>query len=153
MMNRRHFTVMSGLAVVLPIAACGKEDGLPAADALAAMQDGSLILIDIRTPGEWAETGVAQGAWPLDMTAKTFGRALQTVIQRNPDRNIAVICRTGSRSGFLVGVLKENGIEGVLDVSEGMAGGRNGTGWIKSGLPIVSASEALAALPKDLTAR
>ena len=34
---------------------------------------GDLILIDFRTPEEWAETGVAQGALALTMHSRDFG--------------------------------------------------------------------------------
>jgi hypothetical protein len=47
-------------------------------------------------------------------------------------------------------VLAKNGVTGILDVSEGMAGGPNGKGWIPSGLPVVDAMVSLKAMPKDL---
>ena len=153
MTNRRDFLLAFGAALATPSWVLANPGALTASDALAKLNLGSLILIDIRTPEEWHATGVAQGAWPLDMTQRTFGAKLIRAIESNPNHDIAVICRTGRRSAYLVEVLAKNDITGVLDVSEGMAGGRNGTGWIPSGLPIVTAKEALAAMPADLVVK
>ncbi|MEP2530815.1 rhodanese-like domain-containing protein [Shimia sp.] len=148
-MNRRMilgaiaaFSMSSGIVLA--------GDGLMSApEAKQNMDAGRLILIDIRTPQEWADTGVAEGAWPMDMRHRQFGAKLMSVLERYPDRDIAVICRSGNRSGYIVDVLASNNIQRVLDVTEGMAGGRNGKGWIPTGLPVVSAHEALAAMPSE----
>lgn len=39
-------------------------------------------------------------------------------------------------SAFLQGRLKQAGFENVVNVAEGMIGGRRGIGWINSGLPL-----------------
>ncbi|MGX9351534.1 rhodanese-like domain-containing protein [Shimia sp. W99] len=150
-MNRR--TMILGLAVLplIPHVASANPLKISAGEALSEVQDDKLILIDVRRPEEWQSTGVAEGAWLLDMTHKQFGPRFLAVLERNPNHKIAIICRTGNRTGYLMKVLAENGISGVLDVSEGMAGGPNGKGWIPSGLPLQSAEEALGAMPKDLT--
>lgn len=153
MMDRRIFVAALAAACVVPLMAAANSGVLTATEAHQALQAGRLLLVDIRTPQEWQQTGVAEGAWPMDMRAKQFGADMMALIERNPTRQVAVICRSGNRSGYLIGLLKENGIQGVVDVSEGMAGGGNGRGWIPSGLPIVSARQALAGLPKDLRMR
>ena len=130
-----------------------EDNTITAQDALAKLESGELILVDVRRPDEWLSTGVAKGAWLLDMTDENFGAYLNAVLQRNPDHQIAIICRTGNRTGYLQSVLDENGMTGVLDVTEGMAGGPNGTGWIPRGLPIQDAREAYDAMPKDLIAK
>jgi len=152
MMDRRAFVLTFGATVAVPAMARANTGILTPQEAHDAMTAGRLLLVDIRTPDEWKQTGVAEGAWPLDMRDRKFGPSLMAMIDRNPDHKISVICRTGSRSGYLVDVLKQNGIHGVLDVSEGMVGGRYGPGWIKTGLPIVKSYEALSAMPKDLRA-
>ncbi|WP_165798796.1 rhodanese-like domain-containing protein [Shimia abyssi] len=123
---------------------------LTAKEAAQAIDAGDLILIDIRTPQEWQETGVATGAWPLDMRDQKFGQRLMATLQRNPDKQVAVICRTGRRSAYIVDVLAQNGVRKVYDVSEGMVGGRNGEGWIAAGLPTITAKSAMSNLPSDL---
>lgn len=151
MMDRRQFLTSVAAFGMFYSTANAANAVLTAQQAHDALQEGSLILIDIRTPQEWQSTGVASGAWPLDMTDRKFGQQLMSVLQNNPGRDVAVICRTGRRSAYLVDVLKKNEIEGVLDVSEGMAGGSNGQGWIKSGLPIVTAADSVGAIPADFT--
>ncbi len=153
MLTRRGFLIAGGAALTIPGIVSGGEAGLTAQDALQRVQNGSLILLDIRTPEEWRSTGVAPGAWPIDMRDADFGNKLLTTLANNPDLDVAIICRSGNRSGRLMDVLKENGIEGVLDVPEGMLGGPRGQGWIPRGLPVVSAQEAIASVPADLTVR
>ncbi|WP_299353653.1 rhodanese-like domain-containing protein [uncultured Shimia sp.] len=149
MLTRRTFMLSStAFAVALPAYA---DATLTPEQALSGIDEGSLILIDVRRPEEWQETGVAKGAWLLDMTDKQFGPRLMAVLERNPNHQVAIICRTGNRTNYLMSVLAENKIEGVLDVSAGMAGGPRGNGWIPSGLPTVSAQDAFDAMPKDLT--
>ncbi|MDP2582205.1 rhodanese-like domain-containing protein [Shimia thalassica] len=152
MTNRRSFLTALGAATLFPVVAQAKLGVLGAEDALQNLDDGSLILIDIRTPQEWHETGVAKGAWPLDMTQRDFGPKFLAVLERNPGRQVAIICRTGNRSGYLMDVLAKNGITHVLDVAEGMAGGPNGKGWIPLGLPVVTGEAAMKSLPADLVA-
>lgn len=98
-------------------------------------QAGEIILVDIRTPEEWLETGIGEGAIGLDMRARDFVVALVDLRKANPDTPIALVCRTGNRSGYVVDALAQQGFPGLVDVSEGMAGGPNGKGWIPRGLP------------------
>lgn len=150
MTNRRAFLWALGAAAAFPSVSVAKPGVVTAQAAHEAVSNGKMILIDIRTTGEWLQTGVAEGAWPLDMTDEAFGPRIMAVLQRNPEHQVAVICRTGNRTGHLITVLAKNGVTGILDVSEGMAGGPNGKGWIPSGLPVVDAMVSLKAMPKDL---
>ena len=59
-----------------------------------------------------------------------------------PEKPIALICRTGNRSGYVFDALNKQGFPNLMDVSEGMAGGRNGKGWIPRGLPIYAGTDA-----------
>ena len=153
MLTRRTLIATLIASSILPGAAMAEDNTITAQDALAKLESGELILVDVRRPDEWLSTGVAKGAWLLDMTDENFGAYLNAVLQRNPNHQIAIICRTGNRTGYLQSVLDENGMTGVLDVTEGMAGGPNGTGWIPRGLPIQDAREAYDAMPKDLIAK
>lgn len=96
---------------------------------------GEIILIDIRRPDEWLDTNVAEGAIGLDMRADDFVPTLVALRRANPDTPIALICRTGNRTGHVTRVLANQGFPGLVDVDEGMEGGRNGPGWLKRGLP------------------
>ncbi|WP_319824320.1 rhodanese-like domain-containing protein [Thalassovita sp.] len=151
MLTRRTVLTTASAALVVPSFAFASPSTISARTAYDGMTAGQLILIDVRTPQEWQQTGVAKGAWPLDMTHRDFGGWLMAVIQRNPTRQVALICRTGNRTGHLMKVLRQNGINGVLDVTEGMVGGPRGPGWIPTGLPVVSVEQAFQAMPGDLT--
>ena len=126
------FLVAAGIALA--------EPDMTAPDAAAAVADGKITLVDIRTPAEWKETGVARGARQLDMKhpqgAPGFTDAL--LEQVNGDRNapIALICRTGNRTTQVQRYLQSVGFTRVYNVKEGMAGSAAGPGWIKRGLPL-----------------
>ncbi len=112
-----------------------------------ALQEDRIRLLDIRTPKEWRETGVAQGAWPVSMHDMKFTARLGVVRELAESRPIALICATGNRSGLVTRALRMAGHDDLIDVSEGMLGSRAGEGWIRSGLPVVSIDDALAVMP------
>ena len=116
------------------------DPDMTAPDAAAAVADGKITLIDIRTPPEWKETGVAHGARLINMKhpqgAPGFTDAL--LQQVNGDRNapIALICRTGNRTTQVQRYLQSVGFTQVYNVKEGMAGSSGGPGWLKRRLPV-----------------
>ena len=118
-----------------------------------AVKSGELVLLDIRTPKEWTASGVAEGAWPVNMYDPDFGRALQAVLSRNDGKRIGMICAVGGRTGYVENVLKKNGFPEIVNVGEGMHGSQHGKGWLKRGLPVVSADAALKAMPGDYVAK
>lgn len=104
----------------------------------AAVSAGKLLLVDIRRPDEWARTGVAVSATPIDMRREDFLPALQAVMAQSPERPVALICAGGVRSRYLAAQLAQAGIANVVDVPEGMMGSVAGPGWIRRGLPVVA---------------
>lgn len=97
---------------------------------------GEIVLIDIRRPEEWAETGVPDVALLLDMTSKDFLAKLTAIRLQSPDITLAFSCRTGNRSNYVTGELEKLGFSGLIDVIGGMSGSRADKGWAKRGLPI-----------------
>ena len=116
------------------------EPDLSAPEAAAQAQSGKLTLIDIRTPPEWKETGVARGARQVNMLhpqgANGFVEQLLGELKGNRNAPIALICRTGSRTTQVQRYLQSVGFTQVYNVKEGMAGSAAGPGWIKRGLPV-----------------
>ncbi|MFM2422444.1 MAG: hypothetical protein RL291_974, partial [Pseudomonadota bacterium] len=111
---------------------------MPAVTAHAKALAGELVLIDIRTPEEWRETGVPASGHAIAMNQRraTFLSAIDGVTGGDKRRPIALICATGGRSAALKTELTRAGYMSVIDVSEGMLGSRGQPGWIKAGLPV-----------------
>ena len=125
----------AGIATVLAVTAQAAELWTPR-QAAEAVDGGKAVLVDIRTPPEWKETGVAASATPIDMTAQDFVPKLKQVLAENPGKTVAFICRTGNRSSHLVGLLEKAGLTNIADVTGGMAGKGAQKGWIAEGLPL-----------------
>lgn len=135
------------LSVVL---ACGAlaahaSADLTAPEAAAAVEAGKLTLIDIRTPPEWKQTGIAKGARLVNMLhpqgAPGFVNALLEQVNGDRSAPIALICRTGNRTTQVQRYLESVGFTQVHNIKEGMAGSGAGPGWIKRGLPVETCAQ------------
>ncbi|HFQ15743.1 MAG TPA: rhodanese-like domain-containing protein [Rhodobacteraceae bacterium] len=118
-----------------PNAATAKQISAPDAMTMAAVDE--IVLVDIRTPGEWARSGLPQGALALSMQRQDFPQALLEALGGDMSKPVALICATGSRSAMLQRYLLAQGFSHVLDVSEGMMGNFSAPGWLRRGLPTV----------------
>lgn len=105
-------------------------------EAHARSRAKEVILVDIRRPEEWADTGVAEGAIKLDMTSPVFEARLAGLRAENPGKPIAIICRTASRTRHVQEVLGKRGWTGIVDVRGGMLGDGRNKGWLDEGLPV-----------------
>jgi rhodanese-related sulfurtransferase len=99
----------------------------------------SIILVDVRTPGEWRETGVIAGSHLLtffDEKGRYDARAWLDELAKiaGPAKPVAVICAVGSRSRAISVFLEEQaGYKKVYDASQGIRA------WINAGYPTVRA--------------
>ena len=109
---------------------------MSAPDALAAADRGEIVLVDIRTRGEWKQTGLAKPALAISMHEAGFVRNLARALGGNRASPVALICATGGRSAHMQHILATAGFTNVIDVSEGMIGSGAGPGWLRRGLPI-----------------
>ncbi|MFT7058555.1 MAG: rhodanese-related sulfurtransferase [Pseudorhodobacter sp.] len=98
---------------------------------------GNIVLVDIRRPDEWANTGSGEGAARLDMRRKDFIPALKAAVGGKLDAPVALICARGVRSAHMTNQLIAAGFTNIIDVPEGMLGSAAGPGWLKKGLPVV----------------
>ena len=139
-LSRRRFAT-GALAVV---AAAGSRS-LPAGAASTALsvqearrqaQRGEILLLDIRTRQEWAETGIGDVALPVSMHERSFLARLNQLTEGDKSRAVALICATGGRSRSLQSVLARIGYSHIIDVPAGMLGNGREPGWIESGLPV-----------------
>ena len=99
-------------------------------------RDGEAILIDIRGPDEWAQSGLAEGALAISVHEPGFVERLNEAMGGDLSRPTMPICSTGGRSGQVVRQLRQMGYDGIIDVPEGMFGNYYGPGWIGAGLPV-----------------
>ncbi|KYZ76155.1 sulfurtransferase [Anaerosporomusa subterranea] len=101
-----------GLAAPNGSAATGRDVTID--QALADWKNNSAIILDVRTPGEYAE-GHIPGAKliPLDQ----LSNRLSEVPQKG---KIYIICRSGNRSNQAVSLLRDKGFSNVYNVTSGM---------------------------------
>lgn len=94
------------------------------ADAVAVgLKDGALVAVDVRTAEEWEGAHIAGATWiPMNELA---GR----MAELPEDTPLAMVCRSGSRSGVVADHLVAAGYDAV-----NMAGGMYA--WMAAGLPI-----------------
>lgn len=135
-------SALFALPFVIAAPAVAEPQIISAPEALEAVQSGEMILIDIRSPEEWQQTGVAQGAIALTMHHPDFPKQLGALLETQKGKQIAMICATGGRTSYVASFLSKNNIANVIDVSEGMMGNGRGPGWLAHGLPLTTAAEA-----------
>jgi len=81
---------------------------LPAGEAEALVEDG-WVLLDVRTPEEWAEGRLAD-ATLVDFSAPTFEAE---VADLDPAQQYVVYCRSGNRAGGAVETMRAAGLTAV----------------------------------------
>ncbi len=144
MPTRRRFLILgttaligAGFAYPLVYPAYGGTS-LDAETAFQKVETGEIILIDIRRPDEWAATGIAKGAHPLDLRRKDFIAELTRIAGGDLTRPIALICARGVRSARTANLLSDKGFSAIINIPEGMLGSSDGPGWIARGLPLAA---------------
>ena len=142
--RRALVTGLAGAGVVAAVVATGlfpnivnaaNEADVTDKDALARQQDGEMIIVDIRTPPEWQQTGIAKDALTVDMQDPDFLKKMVELRQSNPDKEIGFICASSNRSGQVQKALSQAGFDRVYSVYGGMTGNGQVPGWIADGLP------------------
>jgi rhodanese-related sulfurtransferase len=106
----------------------------PEAHKLAAGKE--VVLVDIRRPDEWAETGVGEHAVKIDMEDPLFVAKLNAAMGNDRTKPVALICRTASRTRVVQQALMQHGYTRVINVEGGMIGNGADKGWIAHGLPV-----------------
>lgn len=138
-MDHRSFLLsLATMAVIGPARAQSALPSLSVREAHEAAKAGKLVLVDIRTPDEWADTGVPDGAIRLDMTGSAFEVRLAALKLDHPGKPIALICRTGNRTSTLQKTLAARGWKELVDVRGGLLGNPRDKGWLAEGLPVTA---------------
>lgn len=106
-------------------------------EVLDAVRAGEILLLDIRRPDEWDETGIGEGAHPIDMRRDDFEAELTMLTGGRKNTPVALICARGVRSDRMGARLAEEGFTRIVDVPQGMLGSPAGPGWLELDLPVV----------------
>ncbi|MFN0175962.1 MAG: rhodanese-like domain-containing protein [Saprospiraceae bacterium] len=101
-----------------------KKIDVAAAKSLLASKSANLQIVDLRTPGEIAETGSLPGAEFIDYTAPNFA---QKVKQLDKKRPVLLYCAAGGRSAAAAEILHQQKFQLVYEMSPGM------NGWLAAG--------------------
>ena len=111
---------------------------------LARLVAGGVALIDIRTEGEWKESGIVPGSHLITLFDEK-GRAdppawlAKVKAVAKPEQPVILICRTGNRTKPGTQFLSQQaGYKTVYNVSKGIHA------WIKEGRPMASTAHAAA---------
>lgn len=128
------------LVLVLPFPVLANGQLLSPPNAWTLAEAGGLQIIDVRTPPEWAWTGVARTAGRANWwQVSGKGGFLEDVLEiTGGDRSkpVALICARGVRSSEATRFLIAQGFTSVVDIGEGMLGSRVGPGWLDRRLPL-----------------
>lgn len=150
MITRRLFAI-AATTMLLSGVAHANEVALIAPDEVhQRASEGTITLIDIRQPEEWAQTGTAAGAEKIALRDPELGAKLEALTGGDRNTPVALICATGSRSGYLAGLMQNAGFSAVYSVSEGMMGSKAGPGWLRRGLPLAGQSTPKLVDPSKL---
>lgn len=117
-MITRRVTVAA--LALLPFAGMARAEGFEIKPlAVSEMQAEGGVIVDIRTPEEWADTGVIDGARLV-----TFDNAQSFIAALGPDladgRNLILICRSGRRSAAAAEALQTMIPNHIISIDGGM---------------------------------
>ena len=105
------------------------------AEAARLVADGKAVLVDVREPNEWADTGVVAPAVLLPKSEFDDGLVgdWKDFLAKSGDKQIIVYCRTGRRSGAVAEALAAKGHK--------VANAGGFKDWQDAGLPVRPATE------------
>ena len=135
MMRMKNWLIILGL--LFSQSACSAEIAEVDAKGLEALMASGVTVIDVRTPGEWKQTGIVEGSIPImffDERRKAHPQQWmqQASMHIKPESPVAIICRTGNRSKTVgTYLVKEHGYQNVYNVTGGIVG------WLAKGNPTV----------------
>jgi phage shock protein E len=119
----------AGASAGAPVAAAANGAEVDAAAFAAALQRPGTVVLDVRTPAEFA-SGHLAGAVNLDVNAADFRNKVGALARDVP---YAVYCRSGNRSGTALTMMRQLGFTSTYHLGGGIqawiaAGGRTVTG-------------------------
>ena len=106
----------------------GSAVNLGAAEFQAKTQESGVVVLDVRTRGEFNEGHIAN-AINIDVESDTF---LNEISSLDKTKSYAVYCRSGRRSGLATEVMAKNGFKSIFNLNGGI------NDWQGAGMPVVN---------------
>ena len=114
---KRLFAVL--VASVFTLTACGSTGAVSTMnvnDFAKKISDTSIVLLDVRTPAEFAAGHIA-GATNIDFESGTFESDIQKL---DKSKSYAVYCRSGNRSGQATALMAKDGFKTIFNLDGGL---------------------------------
>lgn len=117
-------------ASTLALTSCGSSSAtnLGASDFQAKTQETGVVVLDVRTAGEFA-MGHIENAININVEGMTFN---SDIAQLDKTKTYAVYCHSGRRSGIAVDAMAEAGFTSLFNLDGGIQV------WQSAGLPLVN---------------
>jgi rhodanese-related sulfurtransferase len=98
--------------------------------AEAGLRAGELVVIDVRRPEEWLQTGRPIGAHGVVLQDPAFFEKIAVLTKGNMEVPLALFCRSGNRSGEAAAALVRAGFSNVANIKGGVIA------WYRAGLSL-----------------
>ncbi len=119
------------IASAFVLTSCGGSSAaidLSPAEFQARAQESGVVLLDVRTSGEFA-AGHIDGALNIDVEGMTFEGEIKSL---DPSKTYAIYCQSGRRSRIAAETMTEAGFTKLYNLDQGIGS------WISAGLPVVA---------------
>jgi len=143
MKTKCQFSLAAALLLGLTVSLARAEVVDISNEQMKALIKQGTPIVDLRTAGEWRETGVVKGSQLITLFDEQ-GRADAAAWERQIDKVAAagkpviLICRSGNRSGEAARFMDKAGRKGTIyNVKAGISG------WIREGQAVVSIQDNL----------
>ena len=130
-MKNRILSTTFFLVILVLTNSCGQENKKiqvvkPAKFEAMLKSDPNLVLLDVRTPEEYAGGAIANSI-NIDFYAEDFS---DKIAKLDKDKTYLVYCRSGNRSNKTAVMLSEKGVKNVFDLDGGTQA------WKEAGFPL-----------------
>jgi rhodanese-related sulfurtransferase len=117
------------IAAIIPAALFAAEiSKITPQSAAKLVAEGKAVLVDVREPTEWAETGVVTGAVLLPKSDFDGSQKLwKDFLAQAGDKEVILYCRSGKRAGVVGTALAAKGVK--------VANAGGFTDWQSAGVP------------------
>jgi rhodanese-related sulfurtransferase len=125
---KKLFAVIAVSALFLTGCGSSGATNLGAADFKAKSAESGVVILDVRTGGEFM-MGHIENAINIDVEGMTFDG---DIAKLDKSATYAVYCHSGRRSGIAVGKMKDAGFKNLFNLTNGIQD------WQAAGLPLVT---------------